>query len=59
MDNHPDGPEPFDAADTAFRLLCAGPQPLALHASKVAATCPLLKGVSTFGTLSPGFGSNF
>jgi hypothetical protein len=32
--------EPFDAADTAFRLLCAGPQPLALHAAKVAAGLP-------------------
>jgi hypothetical protein len=32
--------EPFDAADTAFRLLCAGPQPLALHASRVAAGLP-------------------
>src|SRR6185437_9215438 len=40
MDNHPDGPEPFDAADAAFRLLCAGPQPLALHASKIAAGLP-------------------
>ena len=40
MDNHPDGPEPFDAADAAFRLLCAGPQPLALHASQVAAGLP-------------------
>jgi hypothetical protein len=33
-------PEPFDAAETAFRLLCAGPQPLALHASKLAAGLP-------------------
>src|SRR5260370_18995257 len=39
MDDHT-APEPFDAADTAFRLLCAGPQPLALHASKVAAGLP-------------------
>lgn len=39
MDNHT-APEPFDAADTAFRLLCAGPQPLALHAAKVAAGLP-------------------
>ena len=39
MDDHA-APEPFDAADTAFRLLCAGPQPLALHASKVAAGLP-------------------
>ena len=36
----PPRPEPFDAADTAFRLLCAGPQPLALHAAKVAAGLP-------------------
>ncbi len=40
MDDHSASPEPFDAADTAFRLLCAGPQPLALHASKVAAGLP-------------------
>jgi hypothetical protein len=40
MDNHPAGPEPFDAADAAFRLLCAGPQPLALHAGRVAAGLP-------------------
>src|SRR6202042_1297084 len=40
MDNHPDGPEPFDAADTAFRLLCAGPQPMALHAAKVPGALP-------------------
>jgi hypothetical protein len=33
-------PEPFDAAETAFRLLCAGPQPLALHAAEVAAGLP-------------------
>ena len=32
--------EPFDAADAAFRLLCAGPQPLALHASRLAAGLP-------------------
>ena len=32
--NHPAAPEPFDAADAAFRLLCAGPRPLALHASQ-------------------------
>ena len=36
----PTAPEPFDAADAAFRLLCAGPQPLALHASQVAAGLP-------------------
>ena len=36
----PPSPEPFDAADAAFRLLCAGPQPLALHAAKVAAGLP-------------------
>ena len=40
MDDHSASPEPFDAADAAFRLLCAGPQPLALHASKVAAGLP-------------------
>src|ERR1700692_2475396 len=40
MDDYSASPEPFDAADTAFRLLCAGPQPLALHASKVAAGLP-------------------
>jgi hypothetical protein len=40
MDDHSASPEPFDAVDAAFRLLCAGPQPLALHASKVAAGLP-------------------
>ena len=40
MDDLSASPEPFDAADAAFRLLCAGPQPLALHASKVAAGLP-------------------
>ena len=40
MDDHSASPGPFDAAETAFRLLCAGPQPLALHASKVAAGLP-------------------
>jgi hypothetical protein len=40
MDDHPAAPEPFDAAETAFRLLCAGPQPLSLHAAKVAAGLP-------------------
>jgi hypothetical protein len=40
MDDHSASPEPFDAADAAFRLLCAGPQPLALHAAKVAAGLP-------------------
>ena len=40
MDDHLAAPEPFDAADTAFRLLCAGPRPLALHAAKVAAGLP-------------------
>jgi len=40
MDNHSAAPEPFDAADAAFRLLCAGPQPLALHASQVAPGLP-------------------
>jgi len=40
MDDYTAGPEPFDAADTAFRLLCAGPRPLALHASRVAPGLP-------------------
>ena len=40
MDDHSAAPEPFDSADTAFRLLCAGPRPLALHAAKVAAGLP-------------------
>jgi hypothetical protein len=40
MDDVSAAPEPFDAADTAFRLLCAGPRPLALHAAKVAAGLP-------------------
>jgi hypothetical protein len=40
MDDHSAAPEPFDAAEAAFRLLCAGPQPLALHACKVAAGLP-------------------
>ena len=40
MDDHSAAPEPFDAADAAFRLLCAGPQPLALHAAEVAAGLP-------------------
>jgi len=40
MDDHSAAPEPFDAADAAFRLLCAGPQPLALRAAKVAAGLP-------------------
>jgi len=40
MDDHSAAPEPFDAAEVAFRLLCAGPQPLALHAAKVAAGLP-------------------
>jgi hypothetical protein len=39
MDDHT-APEPFDAAEAAFRLLCAGPQPLALHAAEVAAGLP-------------------
>jgi hypothetical protein len=30
----------LDAADAAFRLLCAGPRPLALHASRLAAGLP-------------------
>jgi hypothetical protein len=40
MDDHSASPEPFDAAETAFRLLCAGPDPLALHASTIAAGLP-------------------
>ncbi len=40
MYDHAASPEPFDAADAAFRLLCAGPQPLAVHASKIAAGLP-------------------
>ena len=40
MYDHSASPEPFDAADAAFRLLCAGPQPLAVHASKIAAGLP-------------------
>jgi hypothetical protein len=40
MDNHCASPEPFEAAESAFALLCAGPQPLALHASRVAAGLP-------------------
>jgi hypothetical protein len=39
MDDH-SAPGPFDAAEAAFRLLCTGPQPLALHASKVSAGLP-------------------
>ena len=39
MNDH-SAPGPFDAAEAAFRLLCTGPQPLALHASKVAAGLP-------------------
>ena len=40
MDDHSAAPEPFDAADAAFRLLTAGPQPLALHASRSPPACP-------------------
>jgi hypothetical protein len=40
MDDHSASPGPFDAAEAAFRLLCAGPQPLALHAAKIAAGLP-------------------
>jgi len=40
MDNHSAASMPFDAADAAFRLLCAGPQPLALHAAEIAAGLP-------------------
>ena len=37
MDDHSASPGLFDAADAAFRLLCAGPQPLALDASQITA----------------------
>ena len=40
MDDYSASPEPFDAADAAFRLLCAGPQPLSLHAAELAAGLP-------------------
>ena len=40
MDDHSAAPGFFDTAEAAFRLLCAGPQPLALHAAKVAAGLP-------------------
>jgi len=40
MGNHPASPGFFDTAEAAFRLLCADPQPLALHAAKVAAGLP-------------------
>jgi hypothetical protein len=40
MDDHCATLSPFDAAETAFRLLCAGPQPLSVHASKVAPGLP-------------------
>ncbi len=38
---YPAGPlDALDAADAAFRLLCAGPDPLAVHASRLAAGLP-------------------
>jgi hypothetical protein len=38
---YPAGPlDALDAADAAFRLLTAGPQPLAVHASRLAAGLP-------------------
>ena len=38
---YPAGPlDALDAVDAAFRLLTAGPQPLALHASRLAAGLP-------------------
>jgi hypothetical protein len=40
MDDHPAAPEPFEAAESAFALLCAGPAPLALHTSRIAAGLP-------------------
>jgi hypothetical protein len=40
MDDRPPVPEPFEAAESAFALLCAGPQPLALRAARVAAGLP-------------------
>ena len=40
MDNHFDSADALDAADAAFRLLCAGPRPLSLHASRLAAGLP-------------------
>jgi hypothetical protein len=40
MDHHTASPEPFDAAETAFGLLCAGPAPLALDAATVASGLP-------------------
>jgi hypothetical protein len=43
MDDHagPAGsPGALDAAGAAFRLLCAGPRPLALHATKLAVGLP-------------------
>jgi hypothetical protein len=33
-------PGALDAAEAAFRLLCAGPRPLALHATKLAVGLP-------------------
>ncbi len=41
MGGYPDGPlDALDAADAAFRLLAAGPRPLAVHASHLAEGLP-------------------
>jgi hypothetical protein len=40
MNHRPSPDSPLDAADAAFRLLCAGPRPLALHASRLAPGLP-------------------
>ena len=39
MDDY-SAPGPFDAAEAAFRLLCTGPDPLALHGASIAAGLP-------------------
>jgi predicted DNA-binding protein (UPF0251 family) len=40
MDDYSAPVDALDAADAAFRLLCAGPRPLSLHASQLAAGLP-------------------
>ena len=40
MDDYSAPVDALDAADAAFRLLCAGPRPLSLHASRLAAGLP-------------------
>ena len=40
MDDYSAPADALDAADAAFRLLCAGPRPLSLHASRLAAGLP-------------------